>query len=194
MSESSTMGASVDAVEFLVAQHRELEQLWSQLQLSHENGSADQERLSEEIVKLLSQHDAIETQFLYPELRDSAGDEGTELSDHSLGEHQRVRELLTQVDGKDIRDEGIFSAMSECISTVMHHVEEEEQEIFPLLRAQADEPRLMQLGERMSKMMAMAPTHPHPHTPDNKIGATIAGAVSGMVDKARDTVREADKT
>ncbi len=194
MSTDATTGASVDAVEFLTAQHREVDQLWSQLQLSHQNGSSDQVRLAEEIVTRLSQHDAIETQLLYPELRDNAGDQGKQFSDHSLGEHQQVRELLTEVDGKDITDESVFSTMADCIETVKHHVEEEEQEIFPLLRSHCDEQRLMELGERMAKMLPMAPTHPHPLTPDSKAGATIAGAVSGVVDKARDAVRDARKS
>lgn len=186
-------GASADAVEFLTAQHREVEQMWAQLQASHRNGTSDQERLSQAIVTMLSQHDALETQLLYPELREKAGQEGEQLSKHSLAEHQKARDLLTEVDGKDVRDESVFATLSECISDVTHHVEEEEQKVFPLLRAQVDEQRLMELGQRMEKMMAMAPTHPHPRTPDSKIGATIAGAVSGVVDKARDTVGKADK-
>jgi hypothetical protein len=44
---------------------------------------------------------------------------------------------------------------------------------------------------RMAEMDRMAPTHPHPHTPDSTLGATVAGAVSAVVDRARDAVREA---
>jgi hypothetical protein len=49
----------------------------------------------------------------------------------------------------------------------------------------------MDLGTRMAEMHRMAPTHPHPHTPDSKVGATVAGAVSAVVDRARDAMREA---
>ena len=181
-------GASPDAIELLTGHHREVEQLWTQVQAAHVDGSEVQVQLAQEIVTILSQHDAIETQFLYPELR-SAGGEGQQLSDHSLDEHQQVRELLTDVDGKDVRDESVYSALAQCISNVMDHVAEEEQQIFPLLRRSVGQERLTELGEQMAAAMKMAPTHPHPTTPNNKIGATVAGAVSGVMDKARDAVR-----
>lgn len=186
---SGMTGASADAIELLTRQHREVDQIWSQLQASHAHGSAVQQDEARSIVKLLSQHDALETQLLYPELRESAGEKGRERSQHSLDEHKKVRELLKQVDGADISDEQAFATMSECISAVQHHVEEEESEIFPLLRNHCDERRLMDLGRKMEAMLDMAPTHPHPMTPDSKVGATIAGAATGLMDKARDLLK-----
>ncbi len=182
-------GASPDAIELLTGHHREVENLWTQVQASHANGSEVQMELAQQIVTILSQHDAIETQFLYPELRSSAdGAQGQQLSDHSLDEHQHVRELLTEVDGKDVRDESVYSALARCIAIVMEHVGEEEEQIFPLLRQSVDQERLTELGGQMAAAMKMAPTHPHPTTPNNKIGATVAGAVTGVMDKARDAV------
>jgi hemerythrin superfamily protein len=140
-------------------------------------------------VTALSQHDAIETQLLYPELR-GLGDQGRQLSDHSLEEHQRVRELLKEVDGKDPRDDAVFTSLGSCIALVMDHVREEEGVIFPLLRAKCDPDRLRQLGERMQSTMKMAPTHPHPSTPNSKIGATVAGAAAGVADRVRDAVSD----
>jgi hemerythrin superfamily protein len=190
MAREGMTGAKADMIEFLTSQHREVEQLWSQLEVSHRNGSTPQEDLFERIVALLSKHDALEAQFLYPELRESGGGQGEQLSEHSLDDHKEVRELLSQVDGADIRDDNVYSTMEKCLQSVMHHVEEEEDEVFPLLRSRCGEDRLMDLGQKMEQMMPMAPTHPHPHTPDSKIGATVAGAVSGVIDHARDAVRD----
>jgi hemerythrin superfamily protein len=183
-------GASPDAIELLTSHHREVEQLWTQVQASHASGTEVQTELAQEIVTILSQHDAIETQFLYPELRSTEATGGEQLSEHSLEEHQQVRELLTEVDGKDVRDESVYSALAQCISNVMDHVAEEEQQIFPLLRQSVSQERLTELGQQMAAAMKMAPTHPHPTTPNSKIGATVAGAVTGVMDKARDAVRD----
>ena len=187
-------GASPDAIELLTGHHREVEQLWTHVEESHAEGSEVQVQLAQEIVTILSQHDAIETQFLYPELRSADGADGQQLSDHSLDEHQQVRELLTEVDGKDVRDESVYSALAQCIANVMEHVAEEEQQIFPLLRQSVGQERLTELGEQMAAAMKMAPTHPHPTTPNSKIGATVAGAVTGVIDKARDAVRESSNS
>src|SRR5215207_6278976 len=104
MAEEIT-GTSVDAIQLLTFQHREVSDLWSQVQASNRGGQVDASA-AQEIVTKLSQHDAIETQFLYPELR-KVGDEGAQLADYSLDEHRRVRELLSEVDGKDPRDAAV---------------------------------------------------------------------------------------
>ena len=187
---ATTTRTSADAIEFLTTQHRRVEQLWSALESARTSDSDLQNEHARAIVKLLSQHDAIETQLLYPELRDSAGDAGKELSDHSLQEHQRVRELLAQVDGEDVRTPGTYGTLSQCVTDVNRHVAEEESTIFPLLRQYCTSDRLDDLGRRMAEMMDTAPTHPHTKMPSSKAGATIAGAVAGAVDKARDAARD----
>jgi hemerythrin superfamily protein len=182
-------GAATDMIELLTSQHREVEQMWKMMQAAHGDGSTGVGEMGQKIVKMLSQHDALETQFLYPELRATAGDEGRRLSEHSLDEHKEVRELLTQVDGRDFTDNNVFMTLSRCVDAVMHHVQEEESEIFPLLRQTCDEPRLMDLGKQLEMTLPSAPTHPHPHTPDSKVGATVAGMAAGLMDKARDALK-----
>jgi hemerythrin superfamily protein len=178
---------TTDATQFLISQHREVDQLWSELRDARLGGGAGAPELAQKIVTALSQHDALETQLLYPELR-GLGDEGKHLADHSLDEHKHVRELLTEVDGKDPRDDAVMTTFSTLMTAVMQHVQEEENQVFPLMRQRCDAARLQELGQKMQSMMKMAPTHPHPHTPDSKIGATVAGAVAGMADKARDAM------
>jgi hemerythrin-like domain-containing protein len=187
MSEGFT-GARADAVELLTEQHREVDQLWSQLEVAHRDASSVQQDVGEKIVRLLSQHDAIETMVLYPALRQALPD-GDQLADHSLDEHQQVREMLAQVDGEDVAEAGVFATLTKCIQAVQHHVQEEESSLFPKLRQAIGEERLTELGDEMQKAMATAPTHPHPHAPQSGVGATVAGAVSGVVDRARDAIR-----
>lgn len=187
--EPTAHPAAPDAIGFLSAQHRQVEALWSRIEGSP-TATPDRDDSARQIVTLLSQHDAIETQLLYPELRKVGGDEGTHLSDHSLEEHQHVRELLKEVDRADDLDERAYSTLTECLTAVNDHVAEEEGQIFPLLRAHCDADRLQELGSKMAAMMDTAPTHPHPSTPDSKLGATIAGAVTGTVDRARDAMRD----
>jgi hemerythrin-like domain-containing protein len=185
-STEQTVGGRTDAVDFLTSQHREVEALWAQLEGAGSNVSTDRARAARQIVRLLSQHDAIETQLLYPELRDVGGDEGKQQSDHSLEEHQMIREMLKEVDRADDLDEDSYSTLARCIAAVNHHVTEEESVMFPLLRRQCSVERLNELGSKMASMMDTVPTHPHPSTPNSKLGATVAGAVTGAMDRMRD--------
>lgn len=182
-------GAKADIVEHLTSEHRQVEQLWSQLQVAHANGDRVQADLGGKIVRMLSQHDAVELQVLYPEVRKALPD-GDRLAEHSLDEHRVIRDLLSHVDGRDPADAEVFAAFGNILVRVQEHVAEEEQTLFPLLRANCSEAQLMRLGEMLDKAEKMAPTHPHPHTPDSKVGATIAGAAASMVDKVRDAVSQ----
>jgi hemerythrin superfamily protein len=192
MNETATTGTRADAIELLTTQHRDVEQLWSQAQAARGNGDHQlAQDLANRIIGMLSQHDAIETMELYPALR-KAGDQGEQMADHALEEHQKVRELLAAADGKDIGDEAVWQSLSQALTDVQHHVQEEEGQMFPVLRTLGQE-RLTELGESMEKAMKMAPTHPHPSTPNSGIGATVVGAVAGAVDRARDAITGEDR-
>lgn len=183
-----TTGARVDAVELLSMQHRDVDQLWTQLEAARAAGGDAHlaQDLANRIITMLSKHDAIETMLLYPALRE-APTGGDAMADHALEEHQRIRELLKEADRKDIRDEGAFRSLTEAIGMVKNHVHEEESRMFPALRELGEE-RVMSLGEQMQTAWAAAPTHPHPSTPNSGLGATVVGAVAGVVDRVRDAL------
>jgi len=178
--KDATTGTKADAIELLVSQHREVDQLWSQLQ------AAQSKTIAKHLIDALSRHDAIETQLLYPAVRSTPG--GEHLADHSLEEHQRVRELLKGVDGDDPADPEVFARFQECLDAVQHHVEEEESQIFPKLRDALGQEQLTALGAKLETAWAVAPTHPHPSTPNDPLAATAAGIVTGVVDRARDAL------
>src|SRR5438105_4972793 len=130
--KDATTGASADALELLTSDHRAVEQLFHQLN----NASANTDiarHVAEEIVTELSVHAAIEEQVLYPGLR-TTGAEGDRLADRSLYEHQEMKELLAEVDGRPVDDASVQSVFTRLQTSVERHVGEEEGVIFPLLR------------------------------------------------------------
>ena len=60
---------------------------------------------------------------------------GGELVGHAKADHAEVRDLLEELDGADPEDEGVFDLLTEALSTVLAHMDEEERIIFPMLRA-----------------------------------------------------------
>jgi hypothetical protein len=80
--------------------------------------------------------------------------------------------------------------MTVLIENVRHHVEEEEQELFPQVKELFDRRRLDELGEAMAKAKKTVPTHPHPRSPDEPPGNLVAGAGAALLDKALDTGRK----
>jgi hypothetical protein len=74
------------------------------------------------------------------------------------------------------------------MENVRHHVKEEEQEFFPKVRAQLDRNALADVGQAMATAKEMAPSHPHPRSPDTPPGNLVAAAGASVVDRISDTV------
>jgi hemerythrin-like domain-containing protein len=178
---------SMDATELLMQGHREAERLFTKLPAEQ---SQEQRRSTAELlIAALSKHDAVEVQILYPTLR-REGQAGDQLSNHALDEHRDVRELLHELDKHldDVMEPSFVGSWQRLERMVREHVQEEETEIFPLLRNTLSRDDLEEMGTRIEKAKQTAPTHPHPTTPDNPVGATVMGAAAGLADRARDAM------
>ncbi|GGQ13480.1 hypothetical protein GCM10010140_49500 [Streptosporangium pseudovulgare] len=84
-------------------------------------------------------------------------------SDHvleSVEEHHVVAWLLSELKGMDPKDERFDAKVTVLIENVRHHVKEEEEDWFPQVREALGRNRLQELGERMEKAKAEAPSDP----------------------------------
>ena len=188
MSQSGGMtGASADAIELLVADHRTVEQMFTQYNAaSNDAGVAN--HVAAEIVKELSVHAVIEEQVLYPTVRRSLPDGGA-LADHALEEHQELKELLAEVDGRDASDPQIRSTLGRIEKAVTEHVEEEERDLFPKLLSECGQDDLQRMGKAMEFAKSIAPTHPHPNAPNQPPGNIVVGLGAAVIDKVRDAAK-----
>jgi hemerythrin-like domain-containing protein len=174
-----------DAIQLLTADHGAVEQVFRQIEAAPEGETRD--RLVETAVRELSVHAAIEEQVLYPAMRRSVPN-GDVLVEEAIEEHQQVKDTLAAIErshGPAERDPLLVQLMG----NVRHHVEEEEGELFPLLRSSIGADRLRTMGSELAAAKRMAPTHPHPHAPNTPPGNVVGGAAAALVDKARDALR-----
>ncbi|MCB1262001.1 MAG: hypothetical protein KDB33_16680, partial [Acidimicrobiales bacterium] len=88
----------------------------------------------------------------------------------------------------DVEDERFDAKVTVLIEQVRHHVTEEEDEYFPMVRAELGRRALQDLGEAMDAARDAAPTHPHPTAPDTPPGNLVIGAAAGVADRVGDTV------
>ena len=182
--DTTTTGARADAIELLTTDHREVEQFFKQYEAATKDDGVAH-HAAEQIIQELSVHAAVEEMILYPMMRRIAPDQEG-LIDHSLEEHQEVKELLAQVDGRPANDPQVRQLFGKLKSSVQEHVSEEEGTLFPALRQHVKEDELMAMGEKMAKAKGMAPTHPHPHAPNTPPGNLVAGPLAAVADKVRD--------
>jgi len=177
---------TMDGIDLLISDHRRMETLFSEVGTrSTESG---REEIVRRIIEELSVHAAVEEQVLYPTVRQEVeGGEG--LAEHSIDEHQEVKETLAQIEDVGPGSAEARPLLDSLISSVRQHVQEEESQVFPRLRQTVRPETLQAMGEAMAKAKKMAPTHPHPKAPSKGPGAVIGGAAAGVADKVRDALR-----
>lgn len=182
-------GTKQDALELLKSDHREIEQYFEMMEAARQTGSVDEQRhVAQSVVHGLSIHAVAEEELVYPLMR-KVLDDGDSLVEDALEEHQRAKELLDTIDGGDPASPEVGQAWDELVPLIKHHVQDEEGEDFPKLLAAVGQERLYELGDKLAKAKATAPTHPHPHAPNTPPGNMVAGPVAAVIDRVRDALR-----
>lgn len=177
----------MDAITLLKEDHRTVESLFRRYESLQEPSTEERERLVHDIIRELSVHAAIEEQVLYPEAR-RALPEGESLAEEALDEHAEAEEVLAELDDMEPSDAGFDLRVRGLIADVRHHVAEEENEMFPKLRASLSTDELEDMGRKLERAKSMAPTRPHPHAPSTPPGNLVAGPMAAVVDRVRDAV------
>jgi hemerythrin superfamily protein len=167
--------------------HRTVEQLFKRFEKAGDRAYAEKRRVADRIIEELAVHASIEEQLFYPVVRATVP--GTnDVVLESLEEHHVVKWVLSELDAMDPTDERFDPKMTVLIENVRHHVEEEEQELFPEVRRGLDRKSLADLAQAMDEAKKVAPTHPHPRSPDTPPGNVAMGLTTGVVDRIGDTL------
>ncbi len=177
----------MDAITLLKNDHRQVQKLFRRYEQAGPRATKQKRELVDRMSEELARHAAIEEQWFYPVVRASVdGAESTTLE--SLEEHHIVKWLLSELDGMDPSDERFDAKVTVLIENVRHHVAEEEDDLFPMVRDQLSRSELAELGEHLEQAKATAPTHPHPKASDTPPGNRVTGLISGVVDRVEDTI------
>jgi hemerythrin-like domain-containing protein len=177
----------MDAITLLKNDHKSVEQLFKRFEKAGDRAFVEKRKIVDRIIEELSVHAAIEEQLFYPVVRATVpGTEDTTLE--SLEEHHVVKWLLSELEDLDPQHERFDAKAAVLIESVRHHVEEEENELFPKVRDELGRSALADLGEAMAEAKQTAPTRPHPRLPDSGPGAAVVGTVAGVVDRVTDNI------
>jgi len=134
------------ATKLLEQQHKKVKALFKKL----ESGRSDPAPLLRELADDLSAHMAIEHEIFYPAVAELARDLVSEsFEEHSLAELALKRLLATSPDHESFKARVV--ATKELIE---HHVEEEEEELFPKVEKKLGDERLEELGKQMRARFA----------------------------------------
>lgn len=133
-----------DAIEMLIQDHREVESLFERYERSADPA------LAEEICTELTVHSAVEEKVVYPKLSQDV-DGGDGMRSHSEQEHRQVKELIFELQKVGLSGPQASALMAKLKTAVEEHVQEEEQEVLPKMRAALGPERLEDLGREAAK-------------------------------------------
>lgn len=139
----------MDATELLTKDHEAVKQLFAEF----ERAESDDSKLDlyEDLREQLLLHARIEEDIFYPAVREADPKKGDQQIKEALGEHQQVEQMLAKLDQMTADIDAEFAeTMSKLASSVEHHVQEEENQVFVTARKLGDE-RLSELGARLQE-------------------------------------------
>jgi hemerythrin superfamily protein len=179
----------MDAISLLRADHKTVEQLFKRFEKAGDRAYAEKRQIVDRIIEELAVHAAIEEQVFYPVVRQTVPDT-EDIALESLEEHHIVKWVLSELVDLDPQHERFDAKVTVLMENVRHHIEEEEDEFFPTVRAQLSRTALADVGQALADARRTAPTRPHPRLPDEPPGNAVVGALAGVVDRVGGNVTE----
>lgn len=164
--------------------HAELDRLMS----LYESGAGSREerlRTLKAVVRLTFSHAFAEETVLWSALRRLVPD-GQELTARVEAEHQRINDLVAELERTDPDDPRHDGLAAEAFALIREDIRDEEDLLLPRLRDAVDAARLRQLGAAWETVRRTAPTHPHPAVPRRPPANALLGVALSAFDRARD--------
>ncbi len=118
-----------DAIALLMEDHRRVEQLFKEAEKLGDEDTDELQGIVEEACTELTIHSQLEEELVYPVFRDAIEDEDLVLE--AEVEHQSAHDLIAALEAMDPTDERYKATFTVLGEYVMHHVREEEKEMFP---------------------------------------------------------------
>ncbi len=144
---STTRSKKNDAIKLLTEDHNKVKKLFKEFKkLAEKNDEEGKEELATQICKELTVHAQLEEEIFYPAVRAAIDDD--DLMNEAMVEHGSAKDLIAQIQSMKASDpmyDAVVTVLGEYIN---HHVEEEQNEMFP--KAQKSDMDLEELGLEMA--------------------------------------------
>jgi len=138
----------MSAIDLLEEDHREVEELFDEYEKLE--GESDKKQLASKICMALQVHTMIEEEIFYLAAREAI--EKPERIDEAIVEHASAKQLIVEIEDMEPGEELYDAKVKVLQEQVLHHVEEEEGELFP--QVEASELDLEALGKKMAERKA----------------------------------------
>jgi iron-sulfur cluster repair protein YtfE (RIC family) len=136
----------MNAIELLKSDHAVVADLFEKVKGSDES---EHPRIFEKIKAELDVHAHIEETVFYPKLKAEGNKDLVDITLEGIEEHRQVKMFLKELAALSDDSEKFEPKLKVLMEDVEHHVKEEEDEMFPLVKDQFDADVLDELGAEM---------------------------------------------
>ena len=176
-----------DVIEVLEHDHREVEQMFSELEglrgASTDEAKSRRKELTDQVTIELVRHSVAEEVLVYPQVEEKVSSEEAE---DAREEHAEAEETMKRLEKLDADDPAFDDELATLMKEIRHHIEDEEGDMFAQMRRTIDDDELRTLGARVEAFKKVAPTHPHPNVPNETLPRIAAGPAASLIDRFRD--------
>ena len=142
---------SPTAIDLLTTDHRVVDGYFQEVKA---NEDRDHRQTFKKIEFELDAHAHIEETIFYPYLLKHGDEELQKITREGIEEHRQVKLFLAELDELSGDNDRFKAKLKVLMEDVEHHVEEEEDEMFPMVEDQFTSEVLEKLGTKMEKEKA----------------------------------------
>jgi hypothetical protein len=142
-----TRSKSAAAIEMLKEDHAKVKKAFKEFESMDRSDTEACRQIVQTVCEDLKVHTTLEEEIFYPAVREAIEDE--DIMNEASVEHETAKMLIEQLENMEPDDPNYHATFTVLGEYVMHHVKEEEGEMFP--EAKKAELDMEALGERMQE-------------------------------------------
>lgn len=174
-----------DVVDVLADQHEQIKTLFDKVKTAR---GAQKRHWFDELVRLLTVHEAAEEEVLHPVARMHVT-HGEEVVRGRLHEEHEAKRRLAELCDLGVDHSDFDRKLTGLATMVIEHADSEEQDEFTSLRENLSQERLYRMAGAVRAAERTAPTRPHPAAGESAAAQLLLGTPVGVIDRMRDTIR-----
>jgi hemerythrin-like domain-containing protein len=180
---AEAMNRPDDLITVLTEDHRELRQLFTELEMLS-GGENLRRMLTDQLIIEMVRHSVAEEAYLYPVCRAHLSDGGW-ISEEAYADHKRIEKLMKQLEEPTLPDDHFSFLLDWLIGDTRRHMSDEEDRVFPLLVKNVSEAELVVLGGKAKRAKGLAPTRSSAGDKGKPLVHTLLASGAGLVERAR---------
>lgn len=139
---------TMNALDMLKKDHETVKKLFQEYEKLASKSPNGKKKLAEQICDELTVHSTLEKEIFYPAVGRNVN-EAKLLISQAMSEHAGVEDIVSEISNMSEDDEEYDERMEELMEEVLYHVEEEEEELFPMVKKSKID--LDEIGEQMAR-------------------------------------------